>query len=494
MSYRSNVDKSGVVKLGCLIGLALVLRILQISRESLWLDEIASWTIANRDIAAVLRSEPTNPPLYYLALHFWIGWFGTSEAALRSLSVVPGVLATWLTFRFSTKLFDRNVGFLAAAYQAISTFHIYYSQEARCFAWLGTLVLAAALCLWNALHETSGRRQFAWFAAYSVLSAAAWYMHFIAAFFIGAEGLYVLARRRSHWLKAGASMAAAGLLFLPWFMTMLDVAGGGGQLRRYMLLKLPQAYFSFFFGDTLIPLDENAVQHIRQTLMANWWILLIGLAGTAVWLRNARPASRKWGEPFVYVSTLASLPVLLAYLVSLKVPFFDERYLFPASLFVYVVISAIFEEMRARAGAAASARPTYLLAAVSLGWCVLLLCSLYNYYFNPRFGREQWRETAAYLESRIAAPREAVVVFEPTYMVMCYRYYQKTPDLRVLVWDPKRIQAEARSGVRTIWLVRSHPESEDSLQGLGELFHQVGIREFPKAKGISVYEFSTSAP
>ena len=48
-------------------------------------------------------------------------------------------------------------------------------------------------------------------------------------------------------------------------------------------------------------------------------------------------------------------------------------------------------------------------AAVGL-YSVLLLVSLYNYYFTPRFGREQWREAVAYIESQDSG--KTVIVFD----------------------------------------------------------------------------------
>ena len=136
------------------MGIALVLRCAFISRQSLWVDEVQSWWFAS-DLGRALASERTNPPLYYTTLHFWIGWFGHSEAGLRSLSVVPGVLSVGLVYAFAKKLFTRGIALGAALYQCISSFQIYYSQEVRTFAFLELFLLMAGLALWNALECVS---------------------------------------------------------------------------------------------------------------------------------------------------------------------------------------------------------------------------------------------------------------------------------------------------------------------------------------------------
>ena len=276
------IGKKDGIRLAVIIAVALALRCAMLSKESLWLDELAAWSFASGSLAGALHSEATNPPLYYLVLHFWIGWFGVSEAALRGLSVIPGVLSVWLVYRLARRLLSREIALLAAAYQAVSPFQVFYSQEARCFPLLLCLLLWATLLLWNALEAPDGRTRFRYYAGYAVICAAALYTHFIAVFFLAAHGVFVLARRPRQTFMAAASMCGSLILFAPWLLVLLQAAAGGGQIRRLLVLKLPQAYFSFLFGNSLIPLDEYAVQHIGETLRSNWWEIAAAIAGVAI--------------------------------------------------------------------------------------------------------------------------------------------------------------------------------------------------------------------
>ncbi len=205
------------------------------------------------------------------------------------------------------------------------------------------------------------------------------------------------------------------LLFLPWLMTLLRAASGGGQVRRYLLLKLPQAYFSFLFGDTLIPLDNQAVTHIRQTLLHFAPLLLMAVLSVIALLPFVWRAWKRWGDPLLYVMMSASVPVLLAFLVSFKVMLFDERYLIAAAPFLYIIVAAAIAELlwwRREHGS--DWRSDVALSAVGL-YSVLLLVSLYNYYFTPRFGREQWREAVAYIESQDSG--KTVIVFDASWLL-----------------------------------------------------------------------------
>ena len=68
--------------------LALALRVLGISRQSVWFDEAFSVGIAALPLPALLdaTAHDLNPPLYYLVLHAWLP-LATNDAWLR----LPGV-------------------------------------------------------------------------------------------------------------------------------------------------------------------------------------------------------------------------------------------------------------------------------------------------------------------------------------------------------------------------------------------------------------------
>ena len=202
-----------------IMGIALVLRCAFISRQSLWVDEAQSWWFAS-DLGRALASERTNPPLYYTTLHFWISWFGHSEAALRSLSVVPGVLSVGLVYALAKKLFTRGIALGAALYQCISSFQIYYSQEVRTFAFLEFFLLLAGLALWNALEagsteSGSARRRFLYFSGYTLAGALSLYAHFIAIFFLAGFGVFVLFRRPKQLTSVYSQQCGDGALVSP---------------------------------------------------------------------------------------------------------------------------------------------------------------------------------------------------------------------------------------------------------------------------------------
>ena len=119
-----------------ILALGFILRVLWLDREGLWLDEYASWWCASGDLNRALAAERSNPPLYYVMLHFWVQIFGTSEIALRSFSIPPSLGSLVLVYSLGRRLFSPTIALFALGILAISPFQISYAQEARTHAWL----------------------------------------------------------------------------------------------------------------------------------------------------------------------------------------------------------------------------------------------------------------------------------------------------------------------------------------------------------------------
>jgi hypothetical protein len=180
---------------------------------------------------------------------------------------------------------------------------------------------------------------------------------------------------------------------------------------------------------------------------------------------------------------------------------FDERYLIPASPFLYVLVSAVVWEILLLIRNKAAPR-----GLVNVGWaacaiyCVLLALSLYHYYFNPRFGKEQWREADAHINSLVSPGENAMIVFDPDYLLPCYRYYttrnlprwQVTPQIEAKLETSGTLVEEHTRDFQRILLVRSHDNEDTVLNAGRRAFTQESYLKFSKANPIEVYSFRAS--
>lgn len=481
----------------CLIICAFILRLYNISEQSLWIDEAYTWNVT-KNVHQVF-TDVGNPPIYYILEYLWTLALGHSEAALRFPSLLYDLGSILLLFALGCAVTTRFSALLASAIATFSSFHVYYSQEARSMALYTLIVLAATIVLIKALRQPERTRLW---VCYAVLAALGLYTHFIVVYFLFGHAVYaLLAWHRGECssrtlARFAASGAAAFLAFLPWLIRGLSYASQGGQARRHLLLKLPQAYFSFLFGDSLIPLDEQAVQHIRATLEANapyLGLALLAVACLAVLLLFWKGGFRL-GGPFPRIHfVLATVPPLACWLVSFKIPMFDERYFLAATPYLYLAVADVLTNpSRLSPRFAVSLR-----AAAVTTLAGLAAVSLANYYFSPRIGKEQWRDVARDIEAASGGADRTALVFDADYVEVAYRYYETEAMAKVLVtpklWSDSqskpRLLLEPLDGTTDLWLILSHNRDDRVREFLAEHFDTVASKSYPRAHGITVVHF-----
>jgi len=124
--------------------------------RSFWLDEIV--TVLNIDVpdltTVIARTSHDNqPPLYNLTAFAWTRLFGYSEIAVRSLSLLYGLLALFTPWLARTSLTPHEK-LLNFAILCLMTFPIRFAQEARNYS---LLFLLSSSCLY-AYYEFNAAR------------------------------------------------------------------------------------------------------------------------------------------------------------------------------------------------------------------------------------------------------------------------------------------------------------------------------------------------
>ncbi|GAB5441930.1 MAG: hypothetical protein Fues2KO_22790 [Fuerstiella sp.] len=250
-----------------IVVVAAALRMQTIAARPIWFDEAFSWTLVSEfELPEIVArtAQDVHPPLYYLLLWLWTSVFGDSLFAMRSLSALLGtavVALAWLVGRqlgSVSRAFDTDgiatdhsddstetppdrsplsagshstlTGFAAASLVASSAFQIHWSGEIRMYALLSLLLLVATHYAWKLTQPSPQKREW---AAFSFACAAMMYTHNYGLFSVVGVCAFVLLERtlqhrqqRSNQsgqqLKnAFVSIAMAGLLYLPWFPTLL---------------------------------------------------------------------------------------------------------------------------------------------------------------------------------------------------------------------------------------------------------------------------------
>ncbi len=173
-----------------LILLAAALRFHLLGAQSLWNDEGSSYVQAIRPFAEIAANaaRDIHPPGYYYLLAGWRLLTGTSEFALRSLSVFASLLSIAFAYALGRRLYGTVAAITAALLIALNTFSIYYAQEARMYA---LLALWSAASFW-ALASLFQHKTWRWALALALFNAAGLWTQYAYPFVMLAQGIVAL--------------------------------------------------------------------------------------------------------------------------------------------------------------------------------------------------------------------------------------------------------------------------------------------------------------
>jgi mannosyltransferase len=199
----------------CAISALLRTRIID---AGFWIDEGLSVGIAHHPLTAIphLLRQDGSPPLYYMLLHVWIGWFGDGEAATHALSLVFSLACIPAAYLVGDAIFGRVTGWVAAGLAALDPYLTSYGQETRMYSLLALLSIVAVLAYVRGVLEARRR----WLPLLVATLVLLLYTHTWALFFCAGLLAATLAFARHRLVEAGIAAGATLLLYAPWLPTL----------------------------------------------------------------------------------------------------------------------------------------------------------------------------------------------------------------------------------------------------------------------------------
>ena len=137
--------------------LATAVWLFAIQAQSIWFDEgWSAYAAEQPTLVAAAAADATNPPLYYVLVNMAARGFGTSELALRYVSLLLGLLIIPLAYQLARQAATPRAGVYAALLATISAPLRWAAQEARMYTLLAVLILICALA-WQRLITRPSR-------------------------------------------------------------------------------------------------------------------------------------------------------------------------------------------------------------------------------------------------------------------------------------------------------------------------------------------------
>jgi mannosyltransferase len=253
--------------------------------SKMWLDEAQTVNIASfplRSIGTALRKDGA-PPLYYYLLHVWMGIFGHSDAAIRSLSGVFGVLALPLLWWVVRRGFGRVEAIAALAVLASSPFAVYFATEARMYSLVVLLVVAGIGAVQALLSRPTVPRA----ALLALITALLLYTHYWALYLLVVVGCWLLVvalRDTGERRRGGAyglvALAVGAVAWLPWVPTFLyQRAHTGTPWSAAPTLAAAFGWFASFVVNESVQAETLSL-HLELALLCFIVLLVFGFAGS----------------------------------------------------------------------------------------------------------------------------------------------------------------------------------------------------------------------
>ncbi len=510
-----------------LILIAFALRLLMLGEQSLWYDESVSWMLSQMQLPALIEwtAADIQPPLYYLLL--WLTTFNSvfndSEWALRFPSALFGVLSVPLIYTLTRRLFPKLplAPLLSALILTCSPLMIYYSQEARMYTLLTFEAMLSSYLLLKILHPkpSESSRRFlglmglAWL--YPIVSAAALYTHYFAAFLLIAHALYALyilwqkqVTKQTQAVKTLLLHLLLGfggtlLLFAPWLPTLLARLGDDpsywpGVLKVDEVIR--KILISFTVGETVF---EQTGTGLALTYFGFLGLGFVFLGLTA--RRQNTPPKTSPKNSIIFLLLWLLLPILLTLLLSYQAPKFNVRYTLLSWSALALLSSYLLASLLQKPQTNQKNPPTpsltllgitpYIAPTLALIFIIFILTSatfsLTNWFTDPRFSKADFKAVAQFIRER-KTPAETVLL-SSGHLFPVFAYYYGWEDWTPLPWmlrlDVNTITnlniatniAEAIADQQGVWLVTWQDEVIDPQQVvpfwldlLGERPHDAG--------------------
>ena len=393
--------------------------------------------------------------------------FGTSAAAVRSLSAVFSAGAVVVFFDLCKLFHGRRIAFLAVGIIALAGAQLDVAQEARCYALLIFLAIGCADALVRIEKIGPTPRRLAALVGCLLLG---FLTHYLMAGFAGALALYALLRMRGAGrLRALGAIISSGLLAaviwgpsLLWQIRHLPGPTPSflreSQSDRHLELTLRRV--AGLPGEYLCG-ESTADEIFRQQTGGDQLLtdLLVALAVVTLILPIFR--LRRRGDLLIWVLWMGGTIgiVVIADLLGSTTMSGYIRYTILGSPCVYAIVAG-WDWPRRR------------VLRDALAWAVivgLVILAAGRVIYGPE-PKENWREAAQALDSR-SGKNDLIVFFNqdpwlaPGIWYMCLHYYLPDSDRPWLLLrePPDRTLWRQLNSRDSLWLVGVHAETTGGL-------------------------------
>ncbi len=439
-----------------LFALGVALRVVFLDRQGLWFDEGVGLIFSTceslsqcLDSMLSTRTSERFQFFYPLLLHEWRDLFGSSEIALRSLSVLCGIAAMPLIWRAALQEFGSEHAAWTLAFMALSAFTLVHAQEARPY----TLFLLVAAAQTTLLLDARRGSRWSQVGLYLVMAAGSWVGLFPLLFSVALAFADLASRplRQGNVRRWLIWWLPAGLLCVP-AATYYVIAAAGVDPSQIAVPRSESPLLNLIFvgygqlvGQTFGPPVEELRGAGRTTALLENWHLLAGMAVVSALavVHSIRLAHRGClaanGDTIRLLVWTVGVYVILSFIFMLLT---RHNWLPRHAIALHPAVALLLPLLTRPAASDGSARSGRVIMSAVL---LLNLIAIGQHYLNRDHWKDDYRAAAAYLRAH-GEPQRAVVVLRG--LPVLFRYYGYAELIYAPDPPPERVPAIVRKAAQ----------------------------------------------
>ena len=390
---------------------------------------------------------------------------GISEFSVRLHSVIFGVLSVLFIYLLSKNIFNRRVGLIASLILALSSYNIYYSQEARTYALFTFLSILSMYFFLNYLKNDNKHNLIYYFASTVFLM----YSHYYSIFALLVQNIFFFIVTGKKYWKIKKWLLMQFLIFLAYLPAIIGLAS---------LLKIfnKLMYWTKGVGDL-----NFVVYNFSGGKELSILFTLILLYGFIFIIRN-KVLPDKDKQMSIFLIFWAVMPLIVLVICSLVFkPLFLTRYIIFSSIPFYILVAYSIDKLN-----------KYFIIAILISIIIFSSFQIKNQFESV--DKEPWNNVSYYVKG--IANDGDIMIIEPGYYITPFLYYYMPRCFNSLtifgcatnqniytVWNQLDKESHyIRYANRIIYIKRESPKAENRsefFKSMTKNFEVKSKKEFP---------------
>ena len=194
------------------------------SYSSVWFDEIFTLAIIKLSFSDIITvtANDVHPPLYYFMVKIYCFIFGDTIPVIRFFSLIPILIIVVLSTSILRKIFDNKITVIFILLTIFMPVMLYIVSDIRMYSWCMLWVFLASFYAYKLFYNINSLNVI----LYALFTNAAAYTHnygLLSVFFLySVLLLFVFFKRRKKFFTFIAIGILIALLYLPWFIQLLN--------------------------------------------------------------------------------------------------------------------------------------------------------------------------------------------------------------------------------------------------------------------------------